>query len=467
MLTRALAIIAILFQGVAVAGTNGIDTSFGVGGVVTIGTVPVTGLTIQISSLAAQADGKILVGGHIMAADVVTSLPAVGRLNSDGTWDTAFADHGLFVLPENVATAPNGGFVNHVVTMSDGSILATGGTHDASHYFVQACSLLIKLSATGTPDSTFGPNHSGSFCFDFAPSGTVVYSLRRHYEGVVVDADNSFFLTSPTTNMNNGAIAHFDSSGFPVASFGSNGIAPLPLFGTYLLLTPTHHILTLGVVPTPTNQSDGLAHMDSSGTLDPTFGTAGLYVFDTIDNGAQAPATAALDRSENILVAGNAGAGASDLPYRFYRVTSDGQADTTFNGEGQQPGAAGFAALSVEDDVTSDGVLAAMPLPDGHIFAVGQMSGSGEPNGGVSNVALIRLNEDSSWDQSFGDDNHPGLASVNLIGGPAHNYVQAFAEDLSNRVLIVSSCQFLLRLIPDRLFDSSFETATAFPACSP
>ena len=87
-----------LFAGFANAGTNGLDGTFGSGGIVRFGATPVSGITLgRIRGLHVQDDGKILIGGDFYAGP--TELPGVGRLTADGQWDITFADHGAFVLP--------------------------------------------------------------------------------------------------------------------------------------------------------------------------------------------------------------------------------------------------------------------------------------------------------------------------------------------------------------------------------
>src|SRR5579862_7338238 len=89
--------------------TSGLDQQFGSAGVVLLGATPVSGLTIdRIYALAIQDDGKMVIGGHapdLSGPGAGAELPAIGRLNADGTWDTSFGDHGLIVLPYGAASA--------------------------------------------------------------------------------------------------------------------------------------------------------------------------------------------------------------------------------------------------------------------------------------------------------------------------------------------------------------------------
>jgi uncharacterized delta-60 repeat protein len=87
-------------------------TTFGSGGKVTF-SVPDDG-----KSMAIQADGKILVGGHV-GPFMVQGNPAITRLLSNGQRDTSFGSSGTSTL------APNGSF-RSMVLQPDGKIVGAG-----------------------------------------------------------------------------------------------------------------------------------------------------------------------------------------------------------------------------------------------------------------------------------------------------------------------------------------------------
>ena len=84
----------------AIAGTNGVDSHFGIGGIALIGPTASGQHIIGISALAIRADGKIAIAGFsVDNGGVGSRLAAVGLLNVDASWDTSLGDNGLFVLP--------------------------------------------------------------------------------------------------------------------------------------------------------------------------------------------------------------------------------------------------------------------------------------------------------------------------------------------------------------------------------
>ena len=330
----------------------------------------------------------------------------------------------------------------------------------------------MKLSSSGVLDSTFGPDHSGKFCFNFAPP-TDNPTGKFHYEGIVVATDDSFFLTSPSTDSNNGAIAHFHADGNLVTGFGTNGISTLPFFGVLLRFRPDDNLFALGILDSGMdNESDASALVTSNGNIDTMYGTDGLATFDPIHDGGIALLSAAFYSDNRAIVALSRSANGIDSPFCIARLDSNGMIDETFNASSQQSGYPGLASLLLSSDPNTDEVIGAAPLTDGHIFAAGTAGSVGDADG-PSNLALVRLNDDASYDTSFGDAAHPGWAGLNL-GGPstATTTAKAFKVDAAGRAWIAvsigatTSCAALVRVIPDRIFDDRFEQSSAFTGCS-
>ena len=459
----------------AVATSNALDGGFGTGGIVLLGPTPISGILFQPrAGMAIQDDGKIVLGGRVTSADEQAPgiFAAVGRLNADGSWDAGFGDHGVFVLPYASVSAPNGGEIHEVVVMSDHSILAAGGRYasfGAGDF--DTCALMIKISGTGSLDGIFGPDNSGSFCYDFAPSNGSP-SVVHHYEGVLAGSGDSFYLTMPYTNLTHGAVAHFDASGAPVSGFGSNGVAALPEGVVATMLQPGVNGALLAVGGT--NREIHVMRLDSSGGLDSLYGTAGSFVFDTQPvGGIVSPVQSALDAQQRLVIATNDEAGGLDVfPYRIARLTGAGAFDAAFNASGQQPGYAGFATPTVSA-TPEDFLWSVLPLPDGHLFAIGE-SGFLADGDGATNIALLRLNSDSSYDASFGAAAHAGWTSLNVYGtADSNNHTRSVVADgagFAYATIFVNdgnaqSCAGLIRVIPDRLLDSSFDAPAAAPTC--
>ena len=108
------------------------------------------GLVPGVNSLAVQADGKILVGGDFLTLAGQTRN-YIGRLNADGSVDTSFNPglRGIY----NTHSGITNGFVNCIAVQADGKILVGG-------YFAGLdgqANCLGRLNANGSLDSSFNP----------------------------------------------------------------------------------------------------------------------------------------------------------------------------------------------------------------------------------------------------------------------------------------------------------------------
>src|SRR5678815_1161965 len=303
----------------ALAATNGLDVTFGSNGIALLGPTPTSGVSMtRIRALKVLDDGRVVIGGYVWGPMDIAPQPAIGRLDAGGNWDASFADHGLFVLPYGSDSAPYGGRILNVDVFSDGSILGTGGINQLGGYYY-SCTLLIKLTATGALADGFAPDKSGSYCFDFAPPPSNTYWFN-HFDGVKVDSDDTFFLTSTATNLPEGAVAHLDASGTLVNTYATNGITGLPV-GVYALLLdvlPGHEVLASGVYAEVGSQGFGAAKLDASGEVDLTYGANGIASADVQQSAYVGIMHAARDSQDRLLMSSaSAKSGEDASPYRI------------------------------------------------------------------------------------------------------------------------------------------------------
>lgn len=153
--------------------TTGPDTTFGTGGVVTT-TLSVPGNADEID-VATQADGKIIVAATVInAVNTMDRDIAVIRLTAAGALDTTFGENGTRLL--DLSTTGNGSTVTDasraIAIGADGSIfihgvqkaegLITGTTNPR----IDSDFVVVKLTANGTLDTTFGTGGSGKHLQD-------------------------------------------------------------------------------------------------------------------------------------------------------------------------------------------------------------------------------------------------------------------------------------------------------------
>lgn len=179
-------------------------------------------------------------------------------------------------------------------------------------------------------------------------------------------------------------------------SFGTGGTVLTPILANYdrteeVLMQPDGKIIVVGSTYDNLVTGLALARYESDGTLDASFGNAGVQITFTTDSvGIQAVA-AVLQADGKILVAGDA------LPYAFdgllARYDADGILDPTF-------GTGGLVMFGGVDssETMSDVVI----RPDGRILVAGQSDELGDFN--YTNMLLAQFNADGSVDASFGDN---------------------------------------------------------------
>ena len=119
-------------------------------------------LTIDV-----QSDGKILIGGSFTSYQVVGRSYLL-RLNTDGTIDSAFCANAV----DNNPSAAFNNAVRAIKVQSDGKILVGGSF--TNYRTVTGNNLCIRLNSDGTLDSSFTATVSGGDKFNAATAGTGV-----------------------------------------------------------------------------------------------------------------------------------------------------------------------------------------------------------------------------------------------------------------------------------------------------
>ncbi|MFT3780965.1 MAG: immunoglobulin domain-containing protein [Nibricoccus sp.] len=114
--------------------------------------VPSGGFDDEVTSVAVQADGKIVVGGNFASFNGV-SRNCIARLNADGTLDTTFNPGAGFKGANNMP-----GIVNCVALRADGKILVGG---DFLSFDNVARSFVACLNSDGTLDAAFNASGTG------------------------------------------------------------------------------------------------------------------------------------------------------------------------------------------------------------------------------------------------------------------------------------------------------------------
>ncbi len=186
------------------------DTNYGNGGTAStrlFANQP--GASAYAYRIAQQPDGKIVLGGNFRYDPASGGRHAGGifaRYNTDGSLDNNFADGGVLIYESAVNRQLD--YVTDVRIEPDGKIIAAGGG-----YLGGGKSILVRLNASGTFDTSFGTN--GFVTTSHLPATTAL--IRRQ-------ADGKYILGSSDDSNNVDFIAaRYNNNGSVDTSFGPNG----------------------------------------------------------------------------------------------------------------------------------------------------------------------------------------------------------------------------------------------------
>ncbi len=213
-----------------------------------------------------QSDGKILALGTSYTPTWSSGIELT-RYLTDGSFDPSFGTGGHFEYTANIETG-----AYKCMIRENGKILIAGYTTDYASWW----SLLIQVNADGTLDNTFGTN--GVVSLDLSGGEEMFYALCAYPDGGFLASgyyQNTNFQNVPV-------VVRFDQNGNQSMSFGTNGIATVPVTESdndfaSVAVQSDGKIMAAGHI------SNGLlwfsllvARFDQNGQLDPTYGTNGI-----------------------------------------------------------------------------------------------------------------------------------------------------------------------------------------------
>jgi uncharacterized delta-60 repeat protein len=365
-------LVCVIFSLKSFAQTGGaIDLTFGGVGYVSY--------RLGSSSTAAKAtitqpDGKIIAVGDAFGS-ISGNAAVIVRFNSTGSLDTSFGTGGI-VYVASVGSE----YFRAVALLPEGKIVAVGLCSCLSDQF-----LIVRFNADGSLDSTFDSDGivttnmvAGSFdqarALAIQPDGKIVVLGSSQY-GVNTDF----------------AIARYNSNGSLDTSFSDDGKVVLNLSNSTangaddgpgsVALQHDGKIVVVGYANTAGNPI--VFRLNSTGTLDTTFGNNGIVIRPPRTGGG----LVAIQWDGKIVTAGN-----TSFPYDFtvIRYNPDGSLDTTFDNDG-------VVTTNMSATVSDDFVRSMVLRSDGKIFVGGY---TGNTN---ANYAIAVYNIDGSLDNAWGD----------------------------------------------------------------
>jgi uncharacterized delta-60 repeat protein len=350
-----------------------LDPTFGTGGVADVPYLPDSGIVAVPVVLAAQPDGKVLVGyynnlGHVR----------VRRFNADGTPDAPFNTTVANALNDRIIA----GAVAAVAVLPGGKILLGLGGFGA-----------VKLNPDGTLDRTFGdPGNEGTARL---PIGGRLHDMFVRPDGRIVfigdDGARALVVGSMT------------ASGQPDRTFGITATRTYDLpAGNFFYqadaagaLAPDGKVVVAGNIE---YSRVAVVRFNTDGTLDSTFAPTALPN-PALDNVADV----AVQDDGKVLLAGSNGLRTGQHPgFGVARLLPNGTADASF-------GTGGVVHTEVAGPAKQADAQSILLLPDGRILASGRASDPSNPDGDDAFI-FAAYRPDGRLDLSFSNG---GVGSFN------------------------------------------------------
>lgn len=274
----------------AVDGTpaaGAVDTSFGTNGYVTVS----IGSWVGASAVAVQPDGRIVTAGEaeINGTNVIVST----RMTPSGQLDPSYGNGGIVTVPIYGGAGVDSGA--GIALQPDGKIVLAGGGRSGPTGPIGFAA--VRLLPNGSLDPSFG---AGGVAV--VPIGTEAIA-----NAVVIEPDGAIALAgSALVGQDEFAALRLNSNGTLDQGFGSGGIVTLPTSGAAwgMALQPDGKLLLGGQSKSAGTQVMVAIRLLGDGTLDPGFGAGGVV---TLAVGSEALGYAiALQPNGEIVLAGSA-----------------------------------------------------------------------------------------------------------------------------------------------------------------
>jgi uncharacterized delta-60 repeat protein len=324
-----------------------------------------------------------------------------------------------------------------IVQQVDGKLLVAGFSNNGTNNDFA----LIRYLTDGSLDPAFGTG------------GIVTTPIGTGNEGgqcVIIQPNNKIivagFANMGTTDF---ALVRYNPDGTLDNTFGTAGIVTTPLGlsneqSQSVVLQTDGKIVAAGFTDNGADTDFGVVRYDTSGVLDPTFNTTGIVTTD-FGNGNDVGRSVAVQTDGKIVVGGWASDGAF-MDFAVARYNTNGTLDATFDVDGMVTDTVG----SIDDQGYSLAIQ-----PDGKLVLAGISN-----NGVDFDFAIIRFNTDGSLDNSFDTD---GRVTTNFAGANDFGYSVAIQADgkilVGGQSLNGANNDFgLARYNPNGSLDLSFGT---------
>ena len=349
-----------------------LDNSFSGDGI-QITNVAITDVATDVSL---QNDGKIVVAGY------ANYTGTIARYLPDGNLDNSFSGDGIQTFAVSSYTIGT-----TVGIQSDGRIVVGG-------FFLNSLNVergvVVRVNADGTLDNSFSGD--GMQIVDFGGGDFYIGDLTFQNDGKILITGFATLL-----GYREFYVARINVDGSPDHNFSGDGLAtpntganpPIaPGIATSIAVLPDSRIMLAGSYLNM--RAFAVARYNSDGNLDLTLDGDGVLA-DHKASGVSTHNAVAVQADGKIVTAGTSGAtGGNEAHFTVARYNINGSLDPSFSEDGKL---VVFFPLS-----PSEGYALAIQ-PDGKIIVAGSSY-----NGTNTDFAVIKLNVDGSYDNSFSGD---------------------------------------------------------------
>jgi uncharacterized delta-60 repeat protein len=327
-------------------------------------------------TVATQQDGKILVGGY--SSNGSNFDFTVIRFNQDGSLDNTFGTNGIVVTP--VGTGDEYGLC--IAIQADGKILLAGYSGNSGNEDIA----LVRYNVNGTLDTSF--DSDGKVLTPIGAGTDAAWSLTIQQDGKILlggwsndGSQDNFALVRYNTD---GSLdANFDGDGKVVTPVGRGGSS-----GRGVAVQSDGKIVLAGIASNGGNADFAVVRYNNNGSLDTGFANNGKAIT-AVGNSTDYAYSVAIQADGKIVVAGYSYSG-SNADFAIVRYNPNGTIDTGFDGDGKVIASIGSG---------NDYALKVAVQTDGKLVVVGSAA-----IGSSSDIAVVRLNPDGSFDSTFSDD---------------------------------------------------------------
>ena len=398
----------------AQAAPGDLDTTFGTNGFVA--TAEPNGHDLEATNIAENGDGLFVAGTFARYESAgcggcfytINDFELARYDDATGALDTSFGTNGFVTTSFGQY---NSATLNGLAIQEDGKIVV-GGWYSNPNTSDTGLALARYNSDGSLDTSTDGTSD------EFGTGGTVMTPIAS-FSGpseapgnLFIQSSDGYIVVGGTSNTGKIELARYDTSGVLDPGFGTSGIETSNVDGQETAVADGGggNILVgatgCDTLPACDHSVLEVVRFGSGGAPDPTFGSSGVALGPAAADGVIAhnlklqPGTGG-----EIVIVGQATEVSGNVDFEVDRFTATGDPDTTFGTDGN-------GAVITDFGTNGDEGTALATKPDGTIVVAGET----EPPAMSETVALARYRPDGTPDTTFGSG---GKTTATFPDGPA------------------------------------------------